>query len=111
MWPVLTYIMLCIVCVILFFNRPLILMYLNTASLPMYFASKVALELLHLKNTKENRKYIKKMCCNGRKFSEDFLDYANGMFTSYTIENLGILIYEYISFKEKAKEVHKNESD
>lgn len=50
------------------------------------------------------------MCCTGYKFSEDFLDYASNTFGTYDIEGLGIVMYEYISFKEKMKEVH-DESD
>ena len=110
MWSILTCILLASVCVILFWNRPLALMFFNTKSLPMYLASRITLEMLQLENTKENRRYIRKMCCNGHKFSEDFLDYVNNTFGTYNIEGLGIVMYEYISFKEKMKEVH-DESD
>lgn len=95
-----------ILCIAMFFNRPLALMFFDTKSLPMFLASRTTLKLLGKENTKENRQYIRKMCCNGHKFTDDFLDYANSTFYSFNIENLGLTMYEYISFKEKAKEVH-----
>ena len=98
-----------ILCIAMFFNRPLTLMFLDTKSLPMYFASKITLKLLEKENTKENRQYIRNMCCDGHKFTDDFLDYADSTFYSFNIESLGITMYEYISFKEKAKEVHNED--
>lgn len=98
-----------ILCIAIFFNRPLVLMFFDTYSLPMYLASKNTLKLLGKENTKENRQYIRKMCCEGHKFTDDFIKYADCTCYSHTIENLGITMYEYISFKEKTKEVHDNE--
>ncbi len=106
MQSVLACITVLIICVVLFFSRPLSLMFFDTRSLPMYIATKNTLKLLRKSNTKENRQYVRQICCDGRRFTDDFIKYADSTFYSHTIDSLGITMYEYINFKEKLKEVH-----
>ena len=108
-WSVITCILIVGICVILFFNRPLNLMFFNINSLPMLLATKTTLELLKKENTKENRKYVRSMCCDGYKFTDDFMNYVNGTFGYHNIEFLVIVMYEYINFKEMTKEAHSED--
>lgn len=110
MWSIIVCMVLLAFVIIISFNRPYSIMFFYTNSLPMYFATKYTLELLGRENTKENRKYVKSMCCSGTKFSEEFLEYSKATFCSMTLPSMGQTMYDYITFKEKAKEVHQNES-
>lgn len=110
MWSIIMCTILLVIILLAGLDRPYLVMFFYTNSLPMYFATKYTLELLGRENTIENRKYVKSMCCSGTKFSEEFLEYSKATFCSMTLPSIGQTMYDYITFKEKAKEVHQNES-
>lgn len=70
----------------------------------MYISIVNALKLLSLPNTKENRQYIKSICCQNNRFTEKFCKYAYSTYYNIDINVLSITIYEYILFVENIKE-------
>lgn len=110
MWSIIICNILLVILLIVGIARPYLVIFFYTDSLPMYLATKYTLELLERENTKENREYVKSMCCSETKFSEEFLEYSKATFCSMTLPSIGQTMYNYITFKEKEKEVHQNES-
>lgn len=94
-----------IVVVVIFYNRTLVLNLVNTDSLPVYIAIRGALDQLNRENTKENRAYIRTLCCHNNRFTDDFCNYADASFVNYfNIDSLGFVMAEYVIFKEHVEQ-------
>lgn len=94
-----------IIVITIFYNRTIVLNLVNTDSLPVYIAIRKALNQLNRENTKENRMYIRNLCCHNNRFTDDFCDYAEASFVNYlNIDFLGFAMAEYVTFIEHVEQ-------
>lgn len=97
-------VLIIVLIIILYFGCPINVYFININCLPVYISIVKALKLLSLSNTKENRQYVKSICCENNRFTEKFCKYANDTYYNIDINILSITIYEYILFVENVKE-------